>query len=262
MISWGANYSPAYTFIDGMLVLVSHIDGEHYFNFPLGVGNVKAVMDTLIQDAQKKQSPFTMINITDEMKVLLEMYYPNQFSFSFSQDYSDYLYNTQDLLLLQGKKYQSKRNHINQFKNRYNYNYHSMTQHDVAECLEIHQQWVVKHCQKGNYMLDNETCATKKALQLFTVLELKGGVLRVDGKVIAFTLGQAINNTTFDICIEKALAEYEGAYPMINQQFLIDKVSGYRYINREEDLGVEGLRKAKLSYYPIQLISKYSATLL
>jgi len=84
----------------------------------------------------------------------------------------------------------------------------------------------------------------------------------VNGKVAAFTLGQAINSTTFDICIEKALPEYEGAYPMINQLFLEDQVSNYLFVNREEDVGEEGLRKAKLSYYPVERITKYSTSLL
>ncbi len=262
MIIWGSTYSPAYSIIDGMLVVVSQPNGKQYFNFPLGTGKIKPVIDKLIQYAGKEGIPFKMINITDEMKVLLEEYYPDTFTFSLLRDYSDYLYNTQDLIFLQGRNYQPKRNHINKFKKLYDYQYTNMNHNDIGECLEMHQQWSLIHCEKGNSTLENEACATRKALQLFDKLELKGGVLRVDGKVIAFTLGQPINNSTFDICIEKALPDYDGAYPMINQQFLKNQVSGYKYVNREEDLGEEGLRKAKLSYHPVKLISKYSAKLL
>ncbi|MDR1878929.1 MAG: phosphatidylglycerol lysyltransferase domain-containing protein [Bacteroidales bacterium] len=261
MIIWNSFYSPAYSFVDGMLVIVSQIDTHTYFNFPLGNGNTKTVIDKLIDYAQLQKTLFSMINITEEMKTMLEKDYPDRFAFSVSSDYSDYLYNTQDLILLQGKKYQSKRNHINKFKSAYNYRYHAMTDNDIAECLEMHRQWAEVHCLHGNSTLASETCATRKALQLFGRLGLKGGVLRVDEKVIAFTLGQPINHTTFDICIEKALSEYEGSYPMINQLFLKDQASDYAYINREEDLGVEGLRKAKLSYYPVRLLSKYNAVL-
>jgi len=257
MIIWGSTYSPAYAIIDGMLVIISQPEGKQYFNFPLGNGYAKIVIDKLIQYAKDKNIPFKMINITDEMKLFLEENYPNKFNYSFSPDYSDYLYNTQDLLLLQGKKYQSKRNHINKFKKLYDYQYNNMTQDDIPECVEMHKQWALKHCKEGNVGLENETCATMKALQLFNKLELKGGVLRVDGKVAAFTLGQAINNFTFDVCVEKALSEYEGAYSFINQQFIEHQLTAYSYINREEDLGEEGLRKAKLSYYPIRLIHKY-----
>jgi hypothetical protein len=262
LIIWGYLYSPAYTIIDDMLVIVSQPKEKQYFNFPLGKGEVKPVIDKLIQYTKGKGIPFKMINITEEMKKLLEEYYPNKFLFSFSPDYADYLYNTQNLIFLQGRKYQSKRNHINKFKNLYNYHYAPMSENDIAECFVMHQQWSIQHCKKGNFSLESEACATRKALQLFSKLELEGGILRVDGKVIAFTLGQAINNTTFDVCIEKALSDYEGAYPMINQQFLKHQVSGYTYVNREEDLGEEGLRKAKLSYHPLKLIAKYSVTLL
>ena len=259
MIIWGSTYSPAYSIIDGMLVILSQPKGKQYFNFPLGDGDAKQVIDKLIQYAKEKGIPFKMANITDEMKIFLEENYPNKFTFLLSENYSDYLYNTQDLLHLQGKKYQPKRNHIHKFEKLYDYQYNNMTQQDVPECVEMHKEWALQHCKKGNTGLEDETCATAKALQLFDRLDLKGGVLRVDGKVVAFTLGQAINDSTFDICIEKALSEYDGAYPMINQQFLEHQVSAYPYVNREEDMGEDGLRKAKLSYHPVRMVDKYSA---
>lgn len=265
MIIWGVSYSPAYCIIDGMLCIISQPDEEKYFNFPLGSGDEKQVIDKLMAYAQQQNIPFKMINITEEMKAKLEAFYPNKFKFSFSEDYSDYLYNTDDLLYLQGKRYQPKRNHINKFKRLHpDYTYNSMTVNDVEDCFEMHSRWAKEHCKhdKENETLEYETCATRKALFLFEQLGLKGGVLRVKGKVVAFTLGQPINNHTFDICIEKALSEYEGAYPMINQLFLEDQVSNYNFVNREEDLGEEGLRKAKLSYYPVKRIAKYGATLL
>jgi hypothetical protein len=262
MIIWGSTYSPAYAIIDGMLVIISQPEGKQYFNFPLGNGNAKQVIDKLIYYTKEKGISFKMINITEEMKIFLEENYSDKFTYSFSPNYSDYLYNTQDLLLLQGKKYQSKRNHINKFKKLYDYQYNNMTQEDISECIEMHKQWALKHCKEGGIGLENEICATMKALQLFNKLELKGGVLRVNGKIVAFTLGQPINNSTFDICVEKAFSEYEGAYSMINQQFIEHQLSAYSYINREEDVGEEGLRKAKLSYNPVKLIHKYNAKLI
>ena len=262
MIIWGSTYSPAYSIIDGMLVIISQPKDKHYFNFPLGNGNAKSVIDKLIQYAKEKSMPFEMTNITEEMKVFLAENYPDKFTFSLSEKYSDYLYNTQDLINLEGRKYQPKRNHINKFKKLYDYEYKNMSQGDIPECVEMHKQWSLENCKKINSSLEFESCAVMKALQLFTKLELKGGILRVNGKIIAFTLGQAINNSTFDVCVEKALSDYEGAYPMINQQFLQHQVSAYPYVNREEDIGEEGLRKAKLSYYPLKLVNKYKAVLI
>ena len=265
MIIWGATYSPAYCMIDGMLCIISQPEEKKYFNFPLGNTDEKQVIDKLMEYAKSIDIPFTMINITEEMKAKLEAFYPDKFRFSFSEDYSDYLYNTEDLLSLQGKKYQPKRNHINKFKRLYpDYKYNSMTKNDIEECFEMHKQWAKDHCEHNqlNETLANETCATRKTLFLFEQLDLKGGVLRVDSKVVAFTLGQPINSNTFDVCIEKAFPKYEGAYPMINQSFLQEQVSRYQFINREEDLGEEGLRKAKLSYYPVRQVRKYSAALM
>ena len=99
-------------------------------------------------------------------------------------------------------------------------------------------------------------CVTLNSLRLFEELELKGGVLRSDGKVIAFTIGEEICEDTFVVHIEKAFADIQGAYPMINQQFVEHECMGYRYINREEDTGEEGLRKAKLSYRPVFIEEK------
>ncbi|MDR0368352.1 MAG: phosphatidylglycerol lysyltransferase domain-containing protein [Bacteroidales bacterium] len=264
MIIWGSTYSPAYCIIDGMLCIVSQPDEQKYFNFPLGNGNEKQVIDQLMEYAEKQNIPFVLINITEEMKAKLQTFYPNKFRFSFSEDYSDYLYKVEDLLHLQGKKYQPKRNHINKFKRLYpDYLYNSMTANDIEDCFEMHKHWAEVHCKQNqnNKTLEIETCATRKALLLFEALELKGGVLRVDGKVAAFTLGTPVNSNTFDICVEKALQEYDGAYPMINQLFLQNHVSAYSFVNREEDLGEEGLRKAKLSYYPHTQIVKYTAVL-
>lgn len=101
-----------------------------------------------------------------------------------------------------------------------------------------------------------EICVTLNALRLYKELELVGGVLRVDGEIVAFTLGEPLSEDIFVVHIEKAFADVQGAYPMINQQFVEYECSSYKYINREEDTGSEGLRKAKLSYRPIFLVEK------
>jgi hypothetical protein len=93
----------------------------------------------------------------------------------------------------------------------------------------------------------------------FKELKLVGGLLRIDGEVVAFTIGEPLNSTTFVVHVEKAYSEIQGAYPMINQQFVIHECEDYEYVNREEDLGEEGLRKAKMSYYPEIILDKYRA---
>ena len=111
-------------------------------------------------------------------------------------------------------------------------------------------------------LIDDETCAINMAFRSFEELKLSGGLLRVDGKPVAFTVGEEINPEVYLLHFEKALSGYEGLYAAINHEYAANHLENYRYINREEDLGIEGLRKAKLSYNPAILLEKYSATLL
>ena len=107
-----------------------------------------------------------------------------------------------------------------------------------------------------------EVCAVRKAFHHYDVLGLVGGILRVDGEIVGYTLGEPLNSDTFVVHIEKAFSEVRGAYPTINNQFVSHCASNFTYINREEDMGLEGLRKAKLSYQPEILLTKYTAVLM
>jgi len=261
-IIWGEAFLPQFALLDGMLILRFQVNNEPYFNFPIGTGNAKQTLQKMMDYAKTQKIKLCLSPLTEEMKLFLETHFPNQFSFSTSRNFYDYLYRTQDLIALHGKHYQPKRNHINKFKKMYAYTYAPITPQDIADCLQTHEQWIEEqNCGGEKCSFEQETCAVKIALNNFEAIGMQGGLLRVDGKVVAFTLGQAINNFTFDVCIEKALTAYEGAYAVINQQFLEHQVADYPFVNREEDLGIEGLRKAKLSYHPYQLLAKYRAVI-
>ncbi len=177
-----------------------------------------------------------------------------------------FLYDTQfavvDNLTLKGKKFQAKRNHINRFRNTYpDYEYTPITPDRIQECLDLEAEWCkVNHCdqQEGT---GNERRALIYALHNFEALGLTGGILHVNGKIVAFTFGMPINHETFGVHVEKADTSIEGAYAMINYEFANRIPEQYIYINREEDLGLEGLRKAKLSYQPVTILEKYMACL-
>lgn len=262
MILWSETYRPHYTFINNMLVGLTMKDNNPVYGFPIGKGDIKPVMESLMAHAEVNNHPFKMAFLTEEMKQTVENLYPNQFEFEEKRDAFDYIYNVNDLLYLTGKKYQPKRNHINQFKKNYSYIYSPLNASDISDCLEMQKLWCIENeCYiKENCMLKMENCAVEKALTLFDKMDMKGGVLRVDNKVIAFTIGQALNNYVFEVNIEKALRDYHGAYPMINQQFVEHEMQGYQYVNREEDVNDDGIRKAKLSYHPVILLKKYIAT--
>lgn len=261
LIIWGEHFLPHYIIENQLLLIRGGID-EIYYNFPIGNGDKKKLISKLIESTQQEKKQLIFVNLNDSMKKELEEMFPNQFEISYERNSSEYLYLKENLISLSGKKLQPKRNHIHQFEKTYNYTFHPMTKNDIKECLSMHELWSKENdCGEENCSLQQESCAVKKALINFEQLDMIGGVLRVEGNVIAFTLGSFINNSTFDVNIEKALANYKGAYTIINKLFLSVLPNEIVYINREEDMGEAGLRKAKLSYQPYKMLHRYNAIL-
>jgi hypothetical protein len=174
-------------------------------------------------------------------------------------DQSDYVYLTEDLIELKGNLYHRKKNHLNRFLREYPQAvYLPLTPERIPACLELQEDWCnLKNCLE-NPSLMREDQATYEILATFSRLPLKGGVVLLNKKVIAFTLGEALNPETLVIHIEKADPQYPGLYAFIHQKFLEHEGFRYRYTNREQDLGEEGLRKAKQSYYPHHMVEKYT----
>ena len=131
-----------------------------------------------------------------------------------------------------------------------------MREDNLEECFQMALKWRNENGCDEDHDKNAEMCVTLNSLRLFKELELTGGILRIDGEIVAFTMGEPISEDTFVVHIEKAFADIQGAYPMINQQFVEHECAAYKYINREEDTGAEGLRKAKLSYRPAFLVEK------
>ncbi|MFY9272906.1 MAG: phosphatidylglycerol lysyltransferase domain-containing protein, partial [Thermacetogeniaceae bacterium] len=186
--------------------------------------------------------------------------FPEKFEYSEARDSFDYVYLLEDLAALTGKKYRGKRNHVNYFMKNYNWSFEQISPENLAECWEMNLEW----CKINNCMCDiqlaSEFCAVRRCFDYFDQLELEGGLLRADGKVVAFTIGEKLNSDTYDTHIEKAFSGIKGAYQTINQQFakfIQQKHPEIIYVNREEDMGRAGLRKAKLSYHPVRMEEKY-----
>ncbi len=168
----------------------------------------------------------------------------------------DYLYRTEDLINLSGRKYHSKRNHLNQFQRKYHWEFAKITPEIAAECLEIEQDWF--NISKTRELLTDEEWAMATVFRNFEALKVTGGVLRIEGQIAAIAVGERLNQNTAVIHIEKANTEFDGIYVAINQQFAANCWQDWEFINREEDMGLDGLRQSKLSYHPYQLIEKYS----
>lgn len=255
---WRKTYQTRYAVVDGFLVILSRLKN---FLMPLGEGDLAGVLKKLIAYAEETGNPFRMVAVTPQMEEKLKAAMPGVFEYCENRDWSDYIYLTEDLIYLKGKKFHSKRNHINKFSLEHAYEFIELTGADMKRCSEMHDQWCEENYSDDDKSEMEEVFAVKEALKNFEALSLHGGAITVGEKMVAFTLGQPINENTFDILIEKALGDYALAYTVINRCFAHRKCKNYTYINREEDLGLEGLRRAKLSYNPVLILEKKVAVL-
>lgn len=263
LYSWRFLYQTEVAEQDGFLLFRFYVDGELAYMMPVGEGDVRPVVAALMEDASRLNAPFRMLGVCVNMKEVLEQAFPNRFRFTSDRNYADYIYLRSDLATLRGKKFQPKRNHINKFKAYYpDYEYRQLTPELVPECLRLEALWCKANDCAENAALQAERRSMTNALENMEKLGLTGGVLHVQGNIVAFTFGAPINNETFDTCVEKADTNIEGSYAMINYEFANRIPEQYMYVNREEDLGLEGLRKAKLSYQPETILEKYMAELI
>lgn len=263
LYSWRFLYQTEIAEMNGFLLFRFYADGQLAYMMPVGEGSdIRPVIEALMEDAKSQGAPFRLLGVCVNMRAELENAFPDRFNFVSDRDYADYIYLRSDLSTLKGKKFQPKRNHLNKFRSNYpNYTYKPLTSDLIPACLELETQWCRANNCAENQALESERRSMTAALQHLEQLDVIGGVLYVEDEIVAFTFGAPINQTTFDTCVEKANTAVEGAYAMINYEFANHIPSQYIYINREEDLGLEGLRKAKLSYQPEVILEKYMAEL-
>ncbi len=258
---WAPFYKTKYSIVEDCLVFKSGRE-QLSVSFPLGKVQVKEAVDALLMYFKEQDKPFCMHMVTAEQFDWLEANYPDKFSIEYVRDAADYIYESEKLISLSGKKLHGKRNHINNFiKNYPDYCYESITDANKEECLGMAKEWRIQNGCDEDPDKQKEFCVTLRALQNLQALGLTGGLIRAAGKVVAFSIGEPLCDDTYVVHIEKAYADIQGAYPVINQQFVLHEAANYPYINREEDTGAEGLRKAKMSYYPVFMQEKGIVTL-
>ena len=247
--------------VKGYLVTKCYIEDTVGYCYPVGEGDIKEVLSLVIADMGKEENNCFLFGVSSDDKKELEMLFPEKFNILLDRDGADYIYSSEDLISLAGKKYQPKRNHISFFKKNYNWSYESMSSDNVGDCYNMNVKWLEKSGSIYSEDLETELKIIRKVFENFEELGCKGAVIRVDGDVVAFAMGEEINTDTFCVHFEKAFSDLRGSYPMINQQFVENELSEYKFIDREDDLGLENLRKAKLSYHPVRLPDKYEAWL-
>ncbi|MCR4925436.1 MAG: phosphatidylglycerol lysyltransferase domain-containing protein [Clostridiales bacterium] len=259
---WNNVYKTEIANYNGCLFAKSENRAEKIsYAFPAGNSDIENLIEIIEKDASERQRKFIIYAIEKDDKDLIEEKMPDKFEFSLDRDNSDYVYLVEDLINLAGRKYHSKRNHISFFENNFNWKYEEIDSTNIDECFEMNKEWLRKNIENNKDGLMDESEAISLAFENFFELNFKGGLLRTDDKIVAYTMGEKLNDETFCTHIEKAYSDIRGAYPMINKCFASNTIKDYKYVNREEDMGIEGLRKAKLSYNPYSIVKKYTAVL-
>ena len=254
---WSRHYKVKFAVIEDALVFRDEGDG-FAFSYPAGKDEaVKKALEALMEYCRERKCPFRLYNVTEEHFAQLCGWFPDRFQIRYDRDAADYVYETEKLATLAGKKLHGKRNHINKFKALYpDWSYESLNDDNVEECFQMALKWRNQNGCDDDAEKNAEMCVTLNSLRLYKELGLRGGVLKIGEKIAAFSVGEPLCSDTFVVHIEKAFPDIEGAYPMINQQFVLHECMDYTYVNREEDTGAEGLRKAKLSYRPVFMVEK------
>lgn len=251
----------------GQLVFFSQFNRKSVYLYPVGPGSKKEALDAIIHDAAQRGIPCRLVGLTHEDCAELEQLYPGKLRYHYDRDSFDYVYDIHDLADLKGRKYQRKRNHLNRFRNDHpEHTLEPITEENLSQVQELVERWYDLRQQENPHAdYHMERAALNKALQQRQLLDLEGLLLRTCDGVVAMTMGSRLNRNTFDIHFEKALDTTDGAYAAINNGFathLRQKYPDLQYLNREDDLGLEGLRKAKLSYCPHHMVEKHWAHLL
>lgn len=258
---WRTMYKTRYTIINDLLCIISVSENKEPFAL-MPVGNVgnEEFYEAIVRLKQYFYGKGWKLNFKDVTEQGLEAFKKAMLSDLIileDRDNADYVYATEDLIHLQGKKYDGKRNHINKFKSHNEFEYYPIKAEQMNECFTIMEKWCAEKACNGHDTLFCEKVANTELLNHYSILGLKGAIIKVNGVYEAFTVGEMLNKETALIHIEKASSKIDGLYPFINQQFCTNEWSNTLYVNREQDVGVEGLRRAKLSYHPVKLINKY-----
>ena len=262
LYSWGKKFSTQFAVNDNWLFIRFRDNNQrNSYLKPIGTGDLKEAIELIIDDHKQFDTVFQIRGVTSEMIDEIEKAVPDTFNYKLNRSVSDYIYTSEKLINLKGKKLQSKRNHINRFNRENSWTYKTLTGNPelVKECKSMLDKWMDINGEDKDPTLAFDDFATTIMLENFEYLGLMGGLICIDNEIAAFSIGEPLTKDTVVVHVEKAFTSIHGAYNIINQQFVLNEAADYLYINREEDMGMENLRKAKLSYQPDILLEKYNA---
>ncbi len=262
LFMWRKTYGFRYTVVNELLCLVAmSYEKQPFFLPPIGRLEKESFKDTvkkLAEYSRQQGWPVAFKRVPEEMLEYFKAAGAARENIIFDRNNSDYLYLTQDMIHFRGKKYHGKKNHVNRFVKSYSHEYVPMGTEHLAECMRIMEAWCARRdcsCRRGQFC---EKHAVKDLLDSYGELGCKGALIKVEGRFEAFTIGELLNEDTTVIHVEKANDSINGLYTFVFQQFCLHEWKDTTYVNREQDLGAEGLRKSKLSYQPVRLVNKYT----
>lgn len=260
---WGEQWA---SIVHDQLIILSNYNGKLMYNFPLGTGDKKLAIEAIIQDSKERNIPCFISSITQEHASTLETLFPNKFDIQFRRDLFDYVYSIENLADLKGRKYHRKRNHYNNFCKRMpDFYVEPVSSENIEKAKAFVTQWYADRlAESPENDYHGEQNALLKCYEQYEQLGMESLLLCHKDQILAFTMGSRISPNTFDVHFEKARWDVEGAYTAINSEFakyIREKYPEVEFLNREEDMGLEGLRKAKESYFPHHMVEKAVATL-
>ncbi|MEE1013507.1 MAG: GNAT family N-acetyltransferase, partial [Clostridia bacterium] len=269
LFMWRKSYDIRYVILHDMLcIMPQHTGGPRSATFPIGFaredgtqGDIVPVIEELLAYF-KEIGETPLIRLYDDLTVKkLTESFPGKFLITEDINSFDYVYKVEELSNLAGKRFHTKKNHVNKFKRLYHWEYQTIGKENLEECLRVFEEWYQSRVDEISGV-EEERQAVQELFHNWDALDVRGGCLRVDGKMIAFSVGEPLCGKMAVIHLEHADTAYDGAFAMMNQQFLLHQWQDFEFINREEDMGLPGMRKAKESYRPAFMVKKYVATLL
>ncbi len=258
LFCWSVVENTKIAFFNNFLFIRFSDDEKFYYTFPLGKGEIKNAIYLIIEDAKINNKKFQFVCLNKKQSETLREIFQEKIKINKNRAVFDYVYSVEKLSCLSGRKYHAKKNHFNSFKNNYDFVFEKINENNLSACVEFADEWYRE--SEVTPALSKEQKVLSKAFKNYFKLNLIGAVIKINEKIVAFCVGEKMYNCNmFCTHFEKASAEYPKAYTVINKLFSEFLINSFDFVNREDDAGIEGLRKAKLSYYPEFILEKYYA---
>ena len=262
MFIWDEHYRQLVCPFGDRTLTKVRLHGEPAFVFPIGCGPLRPAMEAIREYAAAKDYPLILRGVSEAHREQLEAEYPGRFEFCEEERWADYIYEAERLATYAGKALHGKKNHCNRFEAEHDWRFVPLTRELIPACLRMLDDWTRENAERLDKSIVYEHDAIERAFTHYEALGLEGGVLFAGEELMGFSFGEMASLDCFDVHVEKADISVNGAYPMVCREMVrmaIRLHPGLKYINREDDMGLESLRRSKQSYKPAFLLKKYTA---